>query len=401
MKNLKIMRKEVDKNTRDEFAVTCALMALLGEALGLKFQAQNLAKLNFPTGHFEGEKLDGKSFEGVDWMMVYRLAVRQDVVAIAWEGLQRLMKDGRLTKGVLPLEVKIPWAMAVEQAKKRYEHQRGVIKKLARFYNSHSIKMMILKGYGLSLCYPQPECRQCSDVDIWLFGEQERGDDLLRKEHNVAIDENKHHHTVFQVDRMLIENHYDFINVQSHLSNREVERLLQKAAHENSRSMMVDDVEVWLPSAEFHALFLLRHSAMHFAAQYIDLRHLLDWVLFVKAHHAEVDWRALRKVCVEQNMHRFLNVMNTLAVDILGVEECRVEGFEREDELEERVMKDIIHPEFPKRVPDDWGLWQNLTFKLRRWWGNRWKHYMVYREGLFVTFVVQIASHLYKPASLK
>ncbi len=75
--------------------------------------------------------------------------------------------------------------------------------------------------------YPNPAHRPCGDIDIWLYGEQEKGDKLLQKK-GIAIDSSHHHHTVFHVNGVMVENHYDFINIHAHLSSRTLEQELLK-----------------------------------------------------------------------------------------------------------------------------------------------------------------------------
>lgn len=58
--------------------------------------------------------------------------------------------------------------------------------------------MMVLKGYGLSKNYPVPNHRPCGDMDIYLFGDQEKADKLIAEELGIKIDNSHHHHTVFQ-----------------------------------------------------------------------------------------------------------------------------------------------------------------------------------------------------------
>lgn len=120
--------------------------------------------------------------------------------------------------------LRLQWAVTTEQVAQCYDYQKGVIGRLARFDAQHNIPMMLLKGYGLSLNYPVPQHRPCGDIDIWLYGRQEEADDLLRREKGIAIDEDKHHHTVFHVDGVMVENHYDFLNIHAHRSNCAIER---------------------------------------------------------------------------------------------------------------------------------------------------------------------------------
>lgn len=126
---------------------------------------------------------------------------------------------------------------------------------------------MLLKGYGVSLDYPIPAHRPCGDIDIWLFGQQEHADALLHREKGTAINLEKHHHTVFSLDGITVENHYDFLNVHAHASNREIEKKLQELAAEPEKKVLLGEAPLYLPSVDFNALFLLRHTAGHFAAE--------------------------------------------------------------------------------------------------------------------------------------
>jgi hypothetical protein len=99
-------------------------------------------------------------------------------------------------------------------------------------------------------------------------------------------------------------------------------------------------------------------------------------------------------------MDRFLHCLYVIAVDNLGMPAEYIPLFERDAELEQRVLNDILSPEFADEKPSG-NLLKILRFKYNRWWTNRWKRRIVYRENLLTTFVVQVWSHLLKPKSIK
>lgn len=353
--------------------------------------------------------------ENTDWLSLYSLSATHNVAAITWDYFQQAIGEGVISQEQLPTKMqKIQWVLAVEQVENKYAHQKQVIVKLARLFAEHNIKMMILKGYGLSLNYPVPNHRPCSDVDIWLFEERQMSDgtikrcsaqqsaDRLLQEHlNIVIDDTKHHHTVFYVDGVMVENHYDFLNIHAHLSNRTIEQRLQQLAQQPMEQVLVDGQTVYLPSPDFNALFLLRHSAAHFAAERIVIRHLLDWRYFVEKYAQQIDWKALDEIATQTNMHRFLNCLNAICIDKLSLPSSCTPPFERNPQLEERVWNEILRPEFSESTPKNAGYLKSWNFMFRRWWANRWKHQIVYNESLGKTFVVQVCSHLLKPKSLK
>lgn len=328
------------------------------------------------------------------WKNLYKTAAEQGVLALVYDAIKGLPADVQPPRGL-----RLQWAVNVEQIEQRYAKQGRAIADLAAFYAEHDLTMMLLKGYGLSRNYPIPNHRPCGDADIWLYGHQEEADEWLRMERGVQIDEEKHHHTVFTFEGVMVENHYDFLNVHSHRSNRTIEARLQELAAQDNEPLRVGESVVNLPSADFNVLFLLRHAAAHFAAAEIGLRHVVDWTLFVDRYCEKVDWNALEAFAQQLNMHRFLHALNAIAVDALGLNQAKLPSFERDAALERRVLQEILQAEFAEQMPKR-GAVKILSFKFRRWWANRWKHRMVYSEGLFTTFWVQVWSHLLKPKSI-
>ena len=368
---------------------------------------------------FENMRNESNNRDKINWQNLYSFSVQQNIAAIVWDNIQQSLAEGLISAEQQPIKAqKIQWAMAVEQIEKKYARQKLVIVRLANFFEQHNIKLMILKGYGLSLNYPVPNHRPCSDVDIWLFEEhktadggikrcsaQQRADALLREHLNIAIDEEKHHHTVFYVDGVMVENHYDFLNIHAHLSNRIIEQRLQQLTAQPMEQITIEDGDnkalVYLPSPAFHALFMLRHSASHFAAERIVIRHLLDWRYFVEKYAEQIDWSSLSQIAEQTNMHQFLYCLNAICIDKLGLPQHCVPEFKRNPQLEERVWNEILQPEFCEPQPKNVGYLKSWHYMFRRWWANRWKHRIVYNESLAKTFFVQLWSHLLKPKSLK
>lgn len=332
---------------------------------------------------------------GIKWPEIYALAVAQGTSAFIWDALHELN-----LMQALPSSLRIEWAYKVDQIEKRYDKQKKALTDLAVFLAAQGIPLMVIKGYGLSLCYPRPEHRECGDIDIWLFGKQQQADELIKKEFGIQIDEDKHHHTVFTFGGVMVENHFDFLNVHAHASNRDIERELYKYVQAGIRKVEVGGTEIMLPPTQFNALFLLRHAAAHFAAEKIGIRHVADWAMFVQHDAKAIQWEELYSVARRMNMDRFLNCLNAISIDCLGLSRDLFPDFERDPKLEERVLNDILHPEFDKKS-DDLRIIPLLRFKFHRWMANRWKHRIVYRESLTSTFFRQIYSHLLKPQSFK
>ena len=347
--------------------------------------------LKFGLGHVNTINIPNQT----NWKDIYTLAFKHGVGAIALDGLQRCYDEN------IPVDIdkidKRKWIGAVNRQEKKYGEQESNTASLAQFYQKHGIRMMILKGWGLSFYYPIPSHRPSSDLDIYLFGEQERADKLIKEELGIKINGSHHHHTVFSYKGLTVENHFDFLNVYSHLSSRKIEKELKSLAQDAESVKMKDGTEVWLPPENFNALFLLRHMAVEFAATGMNLRQVLDWGLFVKRYHTKVDWMSILPIVKDLNMHNFLDAVNYICYTYLGFEKSIFVGFGNAC-YGERVYADLFNPENSK--PKEKGFVKYVLSRIRKWWKSRWKHRIVYSDGLFSTFVFQLYAHLVKPASL-
>lgn len=329
-----------------------------------------------------------------DWATVLRMATRQAVPAIAADGLPGL---DPLPAGLTP-ELRMKAAGGVIAIERRYARYEQVIGRLAGLYAEGGFRMMVLKGYGLSLGYPVPSHRPTGDIDIWLFGDWKAADAMLASR-GVKIDNSHHHHSVFHIGGEMVENHYDFLNIHAHRSNRRVERRLQELAPTGYETITVAGQPVCLPSPDFNALFLLRHAAAHFAADHITLRHLLDWGTFAERSRGRIDWPTLEAFSKELNMDRFLYCINAICIEDLGFDPTLFPAGRPDAALKRRVLADILSKEFDEAPPRSF--FGSLAWRYRRWRANAWKHRIVYDESLFRTFFVQLWSHLLKPASFR
>lgn len=330
-----------------------------------------------------------------NWPKLLNLTYIHRVETIALDGLQRIYDSGNPV--TIDSQTKLEWVGFRQLQENIYANHERLIAELAHFYAKHGIRMMVLKGWGLSLNYPIPSHRSCNDLDIYLFGEQESADQLLTDELGIRIDNSRHHHSVYVYKGLPVENHYDFLNIYAHLSSRKVEKLLKELAENAVPFKMKEGTEVWLPTADFNALFILRHTAAHFAGSAMSIRQIIDWGLFVKKHHDEVNWNSLLPLIKELNMHHFYDAQNYICYHYLGFDKSLFPMIEGE-EYGERVFQDLFNEENTK--PKEKGFIKYIYSRYKKWWSNRWKHRIVYPEGLLTTFFVQVASHLMKPATL-
>lgn len=346
--------------------------------------------------------------KGIEWNQLKALADAQGLSAIVLDGLNSLPLNS-LESYKMPQVLSLQWIGEVMHSyEDRYAAYERAISSLAGFYNQYGYKMMVLKGYGCSIDWPKPEHRPCGDIDIWLFGKQKEADALLAKEKGIKVDASHHHHTVFNWCGFTVENHYDFVNVHAHRSSREIEKVFKKLgdvenvnngnnSNTNITNVMVLGEKVYLPSANLHALFLMRHLAAHFAAVGISLRQMLDWAFFVEKHGKAVDWEWLDSMLEKYHMKDFFNLVNAICVEDLGFPSYIFPSGQFIPSLKERVLNDILDPGFTIAEPN--GFMRRLVYKYRRWQGNAWKQELCYSESRWEMFWTGIWAKMLKPAN--
>lgn len=114
-------------------------------------------------------------------------------------------------------------ALSAEKLEERYRHQQQTASKLAARFSEEGLRMLLLKGLGLSRDYPIPEHRECGDIDIYLYGQSDKGDRILHEiGHTSKFDVPKHSEYVW--DGVLIENHRTILNVRRNRTEPGAER---------------------------------------------------------------------------------------------------------------------------------------------------------------------------------
>ena len=344
--------------------------------------------------------------ERIELNALLDLAVQQGVPAIVLDGVKDVSPSPFAAGDRL---CKMQWVGMVMNMERQYAAYEKVIGELAAFYQQNGINMMLLKGYGLSKCWPVPNHRPVGDIDIYLRGDGnkvwKRADQLLHERLGIEVDNGHHHHSVFTYKGVMVENHYDFINVHSHRSNRWIENEFKTLALTGSEEYTFDNgAKLLFPSPLLHCLFVARHNACHFAAEHLNLRQLLDWVLFVEKRNEDMDWDYFWSTAKKMGMEKFVLCMAFIAIEQLSFERSifhipdEYMDFQKcEHDLIDKVFDDILHP------TDEGNDGKGLVYVVRRfklWKRNLWKHRIVYSDSVVSTFYAQIKSHLMKPTTI-
>ena len=309
----------------------------------------------------------------------------QGVLGVAFGAIEHLPEEDRPH-----IDFIMDWMRQITYLESINKIHKDVIGEIASFLHKHDIRMLLLKGYGLSLFWPKPDSRPIGDIDIYTFGKWEETDKLICQKLGIKSNTSHHKHSELHYKGKAIENHYEFLNVHAHRSTAEIEDIL----HEELNAYPDKEISnLYYPSVRFNALYLLRHSGEHFASTSMKLRLVLDWAFFVK--YNSVDWQWLLEILDRVGMKQYLAVLNAICVRHLGFSSEFFPELPVEDALVERSLNDILHPEVKREKHSVF--FREIVFRFKRWWKNGWKNEMVYRENRWQLLLTQSWSHILKP----
>lgn len=359
--------------------------------------------------------------DAFDWNALFDLSMKQCVPAIVLDGLNKWLtvnnkqqSDNEKYQEIK--KCKLRWLGLTLQMERQYAIHEKVISDLADFYDNEGFMMMLLKGYGLSKLWPIPNHRPVGDIDIYLLEKDEckkyekvsawkRADSILQRNLNIKVDNSHHHHSVFTYKGIMVENHYDFVNVHSHRSNRWIEKVFKSLALTGCEEYTSENgSKLLFPSPLLNCLFVARHNASHFAAEHLNLRQLLDWSLLVDNRNKDIDWEYFWNTAKKMGMEKFVLCMTFIAIEQLSFEkeifhipDEYADFHKSEHKLIDMVFDNILHP------TDVGNNGKGIAYVINRyrlWKKHLWKHKIVYSDSVFSTFCAQIKSHIMKPATI-
>lgn len=343
---------------------------------------------------FLTEECDTFPNGNVQWKQVMELSTRHGVQGICFDALGLLAAEQRPDKTTL-----LEWLGKVVCVEHFYEKQKMAIDSLSDFYLQNGIKMMLLKGFGMSLYWPKPNHRPGGDIDIYLGDFWQQADRMVSEKLGIKVDDGHEHHTCFNYYGMMVENHYDFLNTKVNESARELEKIIKNLATFDI-PLKIERGVIYLPSATLNVIFLLRHLGQHFAGAEATLRQVLDWAFFMQHESNNIDWNFVLPILKRSGIYRFFQQINAICVDYLGFSERLFPEIKREPDLETRIICDIMSPEFGEKKPEG-NTFRVIYYKTMRFIANRWKRNVVFREGLVSQFLYGSIAHIRRYRTIK
>ena len=103
-----------------------------------------------------------------DWKELYRIAQKQCLVGVLFDGIKKLP-----TEHVgMEKELLLQWMAESQMLEKANVQLNDVAIQVTEWFRKKGFRICILKGQGNALLYPNPYSRTPGDIDIWVEGDK-------------------------------------------------------------------------------------------------------------------------------------------------------------------------------------------------------------------------------------
>ena len=225
------------------------------------------------------------SLKEADWKELYRIAQKQCLVGILFDGILRLpSSDVGISRDLL-----LQWMAESQMLEKANVRLNDAAIQVSEWFRKKGFRTCILKGQGNALMYPNPYSRTPGDIDIWVEGGDKRVISFVRSisPHEKAC----YHHIEFPSYKGVeVEVHYRPSFLQCFWHNRKLQKYYERVKEKqfSHRVMLGEQGEIAIPTAEFNLIFQLTHIFSHLMNEGIGLRQLLDYYFVLVKWHTDL-----------------------------------------------------------------------------------------------------------------
>lgn len=314
-----------------------------------------------------------------EWAKIREVAITQGLSGVCLDSFDRLPTYNRPNSAVL-----LPWignALAIERS---YKFQLKVLKRFVNLMRDNGVNVLLLKGYELSKYYPMPSHRPCGDIDVYLMGNYEKGNDIVRQLGiNIAHEDDKHCSFVF--DGVVVENHKTLLAINQYSADKTSEKQIMKS--KEYLDFQPEGYYTLKPLDNY--IFLLRHLARHFGSEEgYNSRQLLDIVLFLSKNKRRIDKHKLRQFLKESRMLKTNDLFLSLGSRLFGIDLSELVFNGVDEKYQQLALLDLLEAKDAKRRDKDgvWAKWKEL-------FAIRWK-FKVLPESFFERLILGLKNSI-------
>jgi len=253
-----------------------------------------------------------------DWNGIVRMAQRQTVFGlVVHAALQTEAVSQLATESHQLLQQQIDdMTIAAKQA-------NSLICQLIMALSREGIEVILLKGQGLAAFYPNPELRQCGDIDLLVSStDYVKAVEVLNRMAtsrtlSKAYTTSKHYHII--IKGISVELHWSCMVFDAHETNIKYEALEERGLKEPTDDFILEGKRIHRLSPTFNAFYVFVHLWEHFIECGIGLRQVCDWAMLLHRRHGQIDLNLLHEQLETLGIQRPWQLFGCMVVHYLGL----------------------------------------------------------------------------------
>ena len=260
------------------------------------------------------------SLKEADWKELYRIAQKQCLVGVLFDGIRKLPAEHVGMKKELLLQ----WMAESQMLEKANIRLNDAAIQVSEWFRKKDFRTCILKGQGNALVYPNPYSRTPGDIDIWVEGGDKRVISFVRSisPHEKAC----YHHIEFPSYKGVeVEVHYRPSFLLCFWHNRKLQKYYESVKEKqfSHRITLGEKEEIAIPTTEFNVIFQLTHIFSHLMNEGIGVRQLLDYY-FVLLHADIKDLAELQRNLKHFGLWKFAGAIMYIMQEVFGMPASRL-----------------------------------------------------------------------------
>lgn len=173
--------------------------------------------------------------------------------------------------------------------------------KIFEVLNQEKIKYVLLKGLMFKVLYPNPDLRLMSDLDILVQPDELDKTVKLLVELGYKINEVKEHECNLYLSHpnaIAIELHHKLFSESVFGGNKYLENII----FNDRKSIVYENVKIFVPSCEAALCYAVLHMAKHFAVTGFGYRQLIDITLFMESKTNLINYEIVEQIFNQYDM---------------------------------------------------------------------------------------------------
>lgn len=252
------------------------------------------------------EKYDSSMGE---WREVIKLASAHGLSAIAYDGLDKVLKCNPEHWNELPKPLLLQWYGHCVQQTALFKKNWNAACSLASLLEENDIEAVILKGRSIAQYYPIPEHRYSCDLDLFVAGDDwKRACEILEAK-GIHLEREVYKEVEFSFEGLYVELHRYITPVRGNKTLLQFERYLRELL-DASPKIYFEGTKLINPPFMFIVMLYIEHALGDLLHGKLTLKHVVDWVVL---RRQGIDRTEMEDRCKEFGFQRFLKFIDTLA----------------------------------------------------------------------------------------